>query len=186
MISIKVHDHGFKAAINEFSVKAPERIQKVFQGAVMNLFKRVLDRTPVDTGRLKAGWRIGTSVESSSELGPATTSSGRPRRVVSMYLSGRSGQKGRFGGIRGTRYVSAGRGIFDKSGRSTLRAGARAAGELSAGQTFYIYNNVRYAYYVEHGLGRGPSGGERTPRYMLALSMVEWPMIVAQARNSLM
>jgi hypothetical protein len=49
---------GFADQVNKFTKKAKGRSLKVFQVSVIEVFGRVVRRTPVDTGRLRGNWQI--------------------------------------------------------------------------------------------------------------------------------
>lgn len=152
MISIELTNHrAFEAALDEFPKRAYKKINTILRASVTELMRRILHRTPVRLGILKGGWRVGGGAGVASELGIQEYAFGlAQRREVSMER--------------------------DKTGTRTL-AKARAAImalDVSKGNVkISIYNNVRYAKYVEYGTPH------MAPRGMLRTSVAEWPSIVA-------
>ncbi|MFZ5669125.1 MAG: HK97 gp10 family phage protein [Pseudomonadota bacterium] len=49
----------FKMALSQFAAKAGERADEVVRGVTLELASRIIVRSPVDTGRFRANWRLG-------------------------------------------------------------------------------------------------------------------------------
>jgi len=49
---------SFNSELNDFTEKAGKNAEKIFRGTTINLFGRIIKRTPVVTGRLKGNWQI--------------------------------------------------------------------------------------------------------------------------------
>ena len=71
---------SFTLDLTRFAQKADADMTAVVQKVAMEAFKRVIFRTPVDTGRARANWgctigkpRTGMQVESTDKSGAATT-----------------------------------------------------------------------------------------------------------------
>ena len=71
---------SFTLDLTKFATKANADIKLVIQKISMEAFKRIIYRTPVDTGRARANWgctigkpRTGMQVESTDKSGAATT-----------------------------------------------------------------------------------------------------------------
>lgn len=153
MISLDLVNHrAFEKALDEFPKRGYKWANRVLRGSVTELFRRILSRTPARTGRLRGGWRIsgGGGASAFSELGIQEYAFGlAQRREVRMERD-----------KVGTRTLARAKGTIDSL---DLRRG-----DLSIN----IYNNVRYAKYVEFGTAR------MAPRGMLRTSVAEWPSIV--------
>ena len=50
---------AFKLALSEFAAKAGERADQVVRQVVLEMAARIIVRSPVDTGRFRANWRLG-------------------------------------------------------------------------------------------------------------------------------
>ena len=51
---------GFKNALDDMANQINGDITKVIRKACIDLYRRIVERTPVDTGRAKANWQLGT------------------------------------------------------------------------------------------------------------------------------
>ena len=49
---------SFESSIKAFSEKTQARVQKVISKSANEFANRVIERTPVDTGRAKSGWEL--------------------------------------------------------------------------------------------------------------------------------
>jgi len=148
------------AAVEEFQIKSVKKLNVILRGSVTEFMRRVLSKTPVRTGRLKGGWRIsvGGGGGIASELGIQEYAFGlAQRRETGMELD-----KSEYG--RGDTKTL-------ERARSTIMSLDITKGDA----TVTIYNNVRYARYVEYG--EGP--GRRVAHLMLTSTIAEWPSIVA-------
>ena len=50
---------SFKDQIRAFNKKAEKAADMVFRGTALDLFSSIVQRTPVDTGRLRGNWQVG-------------------------------------------------------------------------------------------------------------------------------
>lgn len=50
---------AFKADLEEFAEKAEMSMNKLIRYIVLNLWTKITERTPVDTGRARASWNLG-------------------------------------------------------------------------------------------------------------------------------
>ena len=50
---------SFKKDMEKFTSKAEEAANKIFRGTALDLFGKIILRTPVDTGRAKGNWGAG-------------------------------------------------------------------------------------------------------------------------------
>jgi hypothetical protein len=154
MIKINVNASGMLAAIKEFQEQSLKRIEKTAKESLIEISRRIIERTPYDTGRLRGAW---------------TVSRARPEASAIDFKPGKV-----FSRARGRR-VPRGAGTFDPSGKDTIAKANAAIDSLSIteGHICWISNLVRYAEFVEYG--------PPYPRAMVGLSVVEWPRIVAAA-----
>jgi hypothetical protein len=150
---------GFAAQVDTFGKKALKTAESVVRRSMLEVFRRIVLRTPVDTGRARSGWRMDSSggAGMSSDLGPMGAGS---RRRVKSYAT--------------RKWVKGGAGTFDKSGESAIsRARSYVKGiSLRDGVMGQIYNNVNYIVYLEYGSPTGP------PIRMMQRSIEEWSSIV--------
>jgi len=49
---------SFASELSNFTVKAASNTEKVFRGSTISLFRNIIRRTPVRSGRLKGNWQI--------------------------------------------------------------------------------------------------------------------------------
>jgi hypothetical protein len=69
---------SFSSQLRRFARKTGERNELVLKKVGIELFRRVIMRTPVDTGRLRANWQATIGAAASGEL-DETDSSGQAR-----------------------------------------------------------------------------------------------------------
>jgi hypothetical protein len=98
----------FKQALDNLA----EMPEKVVRGTLLGLASRIIDDTPVDTGRLRGNWQASFDAAKNSKLQRTQTSTG--------------------------------------SGAATGEA-EQVIGRYQPGQTFYLTNNLPYAYTIEFG-----------------------------------
>lgn len=68
---------SFQSDIKKFTDKAEISAEKVFRGSALTIFRAVILRTPVDTGRLRANWQCSLNIPSGGEIdGTDKTGSG--------------------------------------------------------------------------------------------------------------
>lgn len=142
------------------------RLDLLVQGLTLELYRRIVFRTPVDTGRARANWQL-------SQGAPAQGAASLPG-----WLGGEAKRdaQGRFVGAK----------------RSRARANAIAAGQLAEARSFvrglsaqekvFIVNNLVYIRALEHGHSK------QAPQGMVAVAVAEvkqmFPGLVRQVRTS--
>jgi len=57
-LKITANIEEFNAGLKKYAAAVERRVHTVVKAAGMNLYTRIVERTPVDTGRAKAGWHI--------------------------------------------------------------------------------------------------------------------------------
>ena len=143
----------FVAQVNAFSGKALNSVDKAIRKMVFEVFKRIVMRTPVDSGRLRGNWAVSSVYSMSSELGDSK------------------------------------KGTFDKSGSSTVNKGRQfiqSGMDIHDGLIAYIFNNVRYAIYLEGGrvYPSPPYGSPQAPKGMVRITLAEFGSISTEAVTS--
>lgn len=80
MTGYQTGSNSFSLDLSRFAKKAGVEMKLVIQKISMEAFKRIIYRTPVDTGRARANWgctigkpRTGVQVESTDKSGSTTT-----------------------------------------------------------------------------------------------------------------
>jgi hypothetical protein len=58
MIKINVNASGMLAAIKEFQEQSLKRIEKTAKESLIEISRRIIERTPYDTGRLRGAWTV--------------------------------------------------------------------------------------------------------------------------------
>jgi hypothetical protein len=76
---------NFVVQINAFTDKARGNIDKVVRKIVFEVFKRIVKRTPCDTGRARAGWQVSSMYNASSGLGGAPSTSSTKTKTSYKY-----------------------------------------------------------------------------------------------------
>lgn len=145
----------FAAQIAEFVAKAKGNADLVVRKVALEMFSRVIEKSPVDTGRFKSNWYVAINAlpETSIEL---------PRSV-----SHKDGKEADFA----HRFEAA-------AAASMIRVNTIAL-EAKAGDVINLVNNLSYANALEYGHStQAPSG-------MVRLTIVEFHGIVTQAAASL-
>ena len=143
----------FAAQLEEFASFCMERADEVFYEIVLSLTSKIIEKSPVDTGRFKANWQY-------SKNGYTTGS-------LNQYDIAGAGPYGKDQGVP----------------HKTVDAHAEARKEISAnkpkmGDTVYIYNNLIYSVPLEYGWSnQAPSG---VVRINLALVGAEFTKTVGK------
>lgn len=57
---------SFSAQIDAFCKKSSWRVAKVFEAVSLELYDRIVNKTPVDTGRARANWNLSLSTPDTS------------------------------------------------------------------------------------------------------------------------
>lgn len=99
---------SYKQALDNLA----EMPEKLVRGTLLALSSRIIDDTPVDTGRLRGNWQASFDAAKNSQLQRTQKSQG--------------------------------------SGAATDEA-KQVIGRYQPGQTFYLTNNLPYAYTIEFG-----------------------------------
>lgn len=68
---------SFSGDIKKFTSKTERATLFVFRGTALGLFSKVILRTPVDTGRLRANWQINLNSPASGTVGGSDKSGGK-------------------------------------------------------------------------------------------------------------
>jgi len=86
---------SFSNDIKKFNEKAQKAATKIFRGSALEIFKAIILRTPVDTGRLRGNWfstinspssEISDSASGTRSLGEAVTTTRQAKLGDSIYL----------------------------------------------------------------------------------------------------
>jgi hypothetical protein len=137
----------FNAQILEFAKKlAPDEARTMQRKMALEGLRRLVSKTPVDTGRARANWQVGINQEPATPLHPASEPFQGPH-------------------VAGERPLSA-TPALSQVGQETFDAGA-AVIEAMPLCTCYLTNNVEYIEDLE----RGHSG--QAPHGMLAVTVEE-------------
>lgn len=85
---------SFSSDIKKFSEKTEKAYNAVFRGTALDLARRIIKRTPVDTGRARANWKVQINIapsivsDSSDKTGARTMK--EASNVISRYKFGDS------------------------------------------------------------------------------------------------
>jgi hypothetical protein len=147
---------AFADDVAKFTAKTKATHDMVFKKIVFEVYSRVAQRTPVDTGRARAGWQVGSSITASSPLGPISKAGGPE--------VGRGGAVS-LGKLPGMHFASALKGL------STVGSGA--------GAVAFIFNNVVYIVPLEYGHSK------QAPAGMVRVTVAEFQQIVNMSVSGL-
>ena len=67
---------SFARQVQTFAVKSEEALDQTVRAITFSLFREVVQRTPVDTGRLKGNWQVSTGAPAGGTLGTLDPSGG--------------------------------------------------------------------------------------------------------------
>lgn len=147
---------SFTADLTRFVQKAKANADMVFGKSCLEIFARVAERTPVDTGRCRVGWQPGiNAMPSGSDPGALKQMVRKARLTAAPPLS--SADKGKI---------------------------ATALLGLKFGDTAWLVNNVHYVQYLEYGTasyGFSP----QAPAGMVRITLSEWTAAVEKAAAGL-
>lgn len=152
---------SFESDVRQFSENAKARAVRIVKSSALELFKRIVSRTPVDTGRARANWQID--------------------------LNGISENAGvNFQGERGEPRDKEDHARRDmNAARATQEAISKGTAKVEGGvdehtRKICIFNNVVYIIPLEYGHSK-----KQAPEGMVRISVAEWPQIVAQFTQGL-
>jgi hypothetical protein len=187
---------NFVADISSFVKKAKGNTDLAVRKMVFEVFKRIVKRTPVDTGRARGGWQVAKVYSLYSELGGSPTEDkvvwtrvNRSQRTATGYWEGKVVTRVRtVSSNRGKIPVGAGR--FDKTGGATIRAGSNFildGMDIKDGVIAYIFNNVRYIIFLEGGrvYPDPPYGSPQAPKGMVRITLSEFGNITDEVVRSI-
>lgn len=86
----------FAADVHRFTAKTEKAVDKTVRAITFALFREVIRRTPVDTGRLKGNWQTTTSAPATGTL--ETTDKSGAKAIVAIAAG--------MGGWGGTSYLT--------------------------------------------------------------------------------
>lgn len=72
--------HEFNRALNELGESMRSNFQAVATNAVLRVWREIIQRTPVDTGRARANWQVGSAVNQNTIDGQFGEKNKEPRR----------------------------------------------------------------------------------------------------------
>lgn len=124
----------FAQQIKKFNTLTEEKASRVLRRSALDVLRRVIIRSPVDTGRFRGNWVVGLSQPGVAESG-----------------------------------------ALDKVGGVTINNGMNKLQGAKFGMNVFITNNLPYALRLENGWS------QQAPSGMVAVTVVEWPGIVASA-----
>lgn len=130
--------HTFAGQLEDFKNFCLEKADEIYYDLVIAITTRIIDKSPVDTGRFKANWQYSVNSYGTNSLNQYDISGLGPDQE----------------------------GLDDSYNRVDARA--EMIGEVSSrrpkmGDTVYIYNNLIYSVPLEYGWStQAPSGVVRT------------------------
>lgn len=146
---------SFDAPVKEFAQAFNIQFGVVVKTITLDLFRRVTLRTPVDTGRARAGWQIG--VGEPGDMLPEKTEGLKPRKKNQRQPRNKeAGPKAK----NGTTFTT----LF---GGGTTDADLSKAAHIDGGELIYITNNLPYIERLEFGHSK------QAPAGMVRLSVAE-------------
>lgn len=147
---------NFELDIQKFVDKAKGNTTLVVRKIALDLFKRVIQKSPVDTGRFKSNWQVSINSIPAGTIGLAED--------ISHTRGGRERKRG-----------AEARGTF--AGNFALAKATTTALQFKTGEVIYLVNNLEYARALEYGHSK------QAPAGMVRLTLAEFPQVVAKAAN---
>lgn len=151
---------GFSDQVQQFTAKTDVMIDRLIRASALELFKRIVRRTPVDTGRARANWQIALD---------------GPGQDASILFEGEKGKPGKKNDAekaedKARRY---------RNGAAATNQAVNAALESianinTATKKIVLFNNLTYITGLEYGASKQAPNGNG----MVRLSIAEWPSIV--------
>jgi hypothetical protein len=86
MDDIPRNAEGFSNALLEMAKYVDGEAEKVIRKACIDLYRRIVERTPVDTGRAKASWMIDV-VDTSQTAGEGEYSASEIKGIIQSHIS---------------------------------------------------------------------------------------------------
>ena len=132
--------------LQQFAAVTKIKYEDVIRRVALQIFREVIQRTPVDTGRARAGWQVtinepGTFVPSSTLSGhQKTRATDEQRKIV-------GGQQ--------------------RAASNVFAQGPVDIGSFQAGDVVFIVNNVNYVIYLEQGTS------QQAPAGMVAVTLAK-------------
>ena len=160
----------FTLDLTKFVEKAKGNATLVVKKVAFDMFSRIVQRTPVDTGRARANWQIGINSIPSSSI-----SFGFKTGKQGWGAGGKTG----FGGIvraEGGASANADLGVVGREGKNLS--------PFKIGDIIYLANNVGYITFLEYGTGKG-GFSKQAPMGMVRITITEFQNFVAAAVASL-
>lgn len=145
----------FAAQVAEFVAKAKGNADLVVRKIALEMFARVIVKSPVDTGRFKSNWQVSINSVPSGTLPFATADEHRDK--TARKSKERSA------------HVEA----------PTIARVQQGALSVKAGEIIYLVNNLVYALALEYGHSK------QAPQGMVRLTIVEFQGVVDAAAGSL-
>lgn len=78
----------FAADIHRFTAKSEKAVDKTVRAITFALFREVIRRTPVDTGRLKGNWQTTTTMPATGTLETTDKSGGKAIAAIAAGMGG--------------------------------------------------------------------------------------------------
>lgn len=147
----------FTMDIAKFVNKAKGNADMVVRKCTFEMFKRVIIKSPVDTGRFKSNWQAAVGVVPSGTIGLADS--------ITHDEGGKERDRG------ASRDAAAGSAAFARVNAVALSG--------KAGDVIYLVNNLHYANELEYG------HSNQAPEGMVRISILEWNAVVRKAASEL-
>lgn len=175
----------FVAQVNLFNTKALNNIDKAIRKMVFEVFKRIVMRTPVDTSRCRSAWQCSSVFSASSSIQSSVESKTTWKKVSRATPKGKRTTTGYWEG----KTTETTKTISTESASATINRGRQfiqSGMDIHDGLIAYIFNNVRYAIYLEGGrvYPSPPYGSPQAPKGMVRITLAEFGSISNEAVSS--
>lgn len=147
----------FTLDIAKFVDKAKGNADLVVRKVTLEMFKKIVIKSPVDTGRFKSNWQAAVGTV--------------PRGTLGLADSVTHGEDGKERARGAARDAAAGSAAFARVNAVALSG--------KAGDVIYLVNNLHYANALEYG------HSSQAPEGMVRLSILEWNTAVRKAASEL-
>jgi hypothetical protein len=149
---------NFSFDLTKFCEKANKSADTVVRKVIFDIFSRIIQRTPVDTGRARAGWQVSINSQATgSDPGAQPKTKMKKGEGASVSLQPRK--------------------------QTNKDVGASIA-SFKVGDTAWMANNVEYIQHLEYGTAKY-GFSRQAPAGMVRVTMAEYQAYIANALASL-
>lgn len=151
MADFEIDLSGFKKQLDKFTKEElPKKLMEVQKKIVLMALRRVVEMTPVDTGRARGGWLVSINKPSSEKVEDFKEVQPEERLIINELEGGRKEAP-----------------LLNKTGDEVVKKGLAVLAGLRPMQVVWISNNVDYIEFLEEG------HSQQAPAGMVAITVAK-------------